>query len=401
VKVLQVLSGGRWAGTSVVVHAIARRLIERGDDVAVVCLDDEVAERFQAIGARAVRSPYWLHPINPLDIVPFVQMTALCRREKYDLVVTHTSKGGVIGRMTARLAGVPAIIHHAHGYSFTEDRQTRARAFYLLMERVAARCGHLAISVSEEHRLSAIRNKVESPDTICTIHNGIDLTPFERADGRAAREKFGFGGDEIILGTVGRLAFSNGYEHMIRAMPAILARHPRARLVIAGDGPLGDEHRAVVQSLQLTDKVRFLGFRRDVPDLLASYDVYVHPSLWEGLSVSILEAMASGKAIVATDVVGNREQIKHERTGLMAPPRSSQALSEAVCRLLDDPSLARQLGLQAHAMAREQFSQEMMVDRNVAVYDRLVRSQRSGEPWSAVALLNDLAADKPRLVSQG
>jgi hypothetical protein len=84
----------------------------------------------------------------------------------------------------------------------------------------------------------------------------------------------------------------------------------------------------------------------------------------------------------------------------MAPPRNSQALSEAVCRLLDDPSLARQLGLQAHAMAREQFSQEMMVDRNVAVYDRLVRSQRSGEPWNAVTLLSDLAAEKPRLVSQ-
>ena len=106
-KVLQVLSGGRWAGTSVVVHAITQALIARGDEVWVLCLDGGVADRFRAIGSRIVRSPFWFHPINPFDAIPFGQLLALCLKERFDLVVTHTSKGGFLGpdcRATRRRA---------------------------------------------------------------------------------------------------------------------------------------------------------------------------------------------------------------------------------------------------------------------------------------------------------
>ena len=335
-KVLQVLSGGSWAGTSVVVHAITEALIARGDEVSVLCLDGGVADRFRAIGSTIVRSPFWFHPINPFDAIPFGQLLTLCLKERFDLVVTHTSKGGFLGRIAARLAGVPNIVFHAHGYSFNEGYSAPARRVYLSLEKIAARAGHLAISVSEEHRQVAIDRGVESPETICTIHNGIDLKPFETASRSQARRKLGFAGDEIIVGALGRLAYSNALDDLVRAMPRIRARAPKARLVIAGEGPLRDELQTLATQQGVEPQVSFLGFRQDVADVLASFDVFVHPSLWEGLSVSLTEAMAAGKAIVATDICGNREQIQHEVTGLMVPVRDETAIVESVTRLLSE-----------------------------------------------------------------
>jgi glycosyltransferase involved in cell wall biosynthesis len=372
VKILQVLSGGKWAGTSVVVMAITRALIARGDQVWVVCLDDDVAERFREAGARVVRSPLWLRPISPLDAIPLAQLWALCLKERFDLVVTHTSKGGVIGRVAARLAGIGSILHHAHGYSFADRSSKLAARVFLLLEKGAARAGHMTVSVSEEHRRLAIRLGVERPASICTIHNGIDLEPFSRVDRAAARRNLGFQPEEIIIGALGRLATQKGFEYAIRAMPAVLRRFPAARLAIAGEGPLAGPLRALAQATGVADAVRFLGFRRNVAELLTAFDLFIQPSLWEGLSISLLEGMAARRPLVATDIPGNREQIVHEGNGLLVPPGQVEPLAEAICRLLGDPELAERLAGRAHEEARLRFSDTVMVRKNLEVYDALV-----------------------------
>jgi glycosyltransferase involved in cell wall biosynthesis len=385
-KILQVLAGGAWGGASVVVLAITRALIARGDQVWVVCLDELTAERFREAGARTVGSRFWLRSISPLDLIPFVQLFRLCRRERFDLVVTHTSKGGVLGRLTARLAGVPSIIHIAHGYSFSEDVETASRKLYLAVEKIAARAGHLTVSVSEEHHRKAIELGVEKPETICTIHNGIDLTPFENARGAAARRSLNLGDGDIVIGTAGRLATQKGLEYLIRAMPHVLAKFSQARLVIAGQGPLDWELRELAQSLGVAQSVHLLGFRSDVPDLLAAFDIYVQPSLWEGLSISLIEGMAARRPIVATNIRGNREQIEDGVTGLMVPPRDPIALADAICRLLVEPELAEKLRANAYQVARERFSEMGMVQRHLAVYDRLVQQRRLGRQCNAQEL---------------
>jgi glycosyltransferase involved in cell wall biosynthesis len=178
-KVFQVLSGGAWGGGGVVVMAITRALIDRGDQVWVLCLDEGVASRFREAGATVVMSPLWFHPINPLDIVPFAQLYSLCVRERFDLVATHTSKGGFLGRLAARMAGTPHIIHHAHGFAFRECNSRVVRSCYIALERLASRYCDSIISVSEDHRQGAIRERVASAAQIQTVLNGIDLAPFE------------------------------------------------------------------------------------------------------------------------------------------------------------------------------------------------------------------------------
>ena len=134
-KILQVLTGKSWGGGSVVVHAVTRALIARGDEVWVAVVDDANAKPFEALGAHIVRPPLWFRALQPLDVVPFIALYRLCRRERFDLVVAHTSKGGFIGRIAARLAGVPHIIYHEHAFYFNQLKPGPVRTFFLALER--------------------------------------------------------------------------------------------------------------------------------------------------------------------------------------------------------------------------------------------------------------------------
>lgn len=383
-KVLQFLCGRAWGGGSVVVLAITRALIARGDDVWVVSFEPENDREFQKAGARLVRPPFWFHPINPTDPFLILYFQRLCRKEKFDLVATHTSKGGFIGRLSARLAGVPNIVHHAHGFSFNRQLGAGSRRFYIFLERLAARSGDLIISVNELQRQMAIEFGVDAPDRICTVHNGIDLRPFLRANRDAARAKLGFNGATPVIGAIGRLEEQKGLVYLIRAFPLILRQTPSAHLVVAGEGPLRMELEREAAKSGAGSQIHFLGFRRDVPEMLAAFDVYVQPSLWEGLSISLIEALAAGKPIVATNIEGNREVVDDGMTGLLVPASDPEATARSVNELLGSPGFARTLGLNARCAAEERFSEERMVEQNLKAYDAVVGRQRHRVPvWGA------------------
>ncbi len=373
-----------------VVLAITRALIERGDRVWVVCLDDGVAERFQGIGATIVRSPLWLHPINPLDVVPFVQLLALCRRERFDLVATHTSKGGFLGRLAARLGGVPHIVHHAHGFAFRECHRPMVSRLYVALERLASRACDSIISVSEEHRQAAIRERVTSPNRIQTVLNGIDLRPFQGADPRRARRRLGFQESDLLLAVASRLAPKKGVEYLIRAMPAVLASFGTGQLVIFGEGPMKAELRQEAERVGVAQRVHFPGFRHDIPELLGAFDVILQPSLSEGLSVSVLEAMAAGRPLIVCDIQGNREVIQNGETGLLVPPANSAALAEAILKVLGDPVLARRLGENAARVCRARFSEQRMVEQTLAIYDRVPAGALESEFQSVSRVLEEI-----------
>ncbi len=370
-KVFQVLSGGAWGGGAVVVLAITRALLNRGDQVWVLCLDEGVASRFREAGATVVASPLWFHPINPLDLVPFAQLYALCVKERFDLVATHTSKGGFLGRLAARFAGTPHIVHHAHGFAFRECNSRAVRRFYIALERLASGYCDSIISVSEDHRQGAIREGVASATQVQTVLNGIDLLPFGEIDRAAARRAFGFREEDVVLCVGSRLAPKKGLEYLIAAMPAVIARYPSAHLVLFGEGPLHVELLRQAEQLHISRHIHFPGFRKDISQLLGGFDVVLQPSLSEGLSISILEAMAAGRPIIACDIQGNREVIRHGKNGLLVPPADPAALSEAIVQVLSDPAVAKTMGEEAARDCRTRFSQDRMVDETVAIYDQV------------------------------
>jgi glycosyltransferase involved in cell wall biosynthesis len=371
-KSLHVLCGCAWGGGPAIVLAITKALIERGDEVWVVTASREQTKRFEEAGATVVELKHWRYQIHPRDLAAFVQLFLLCRRERFDLVTTHTSKGGFIGRLAAKFAGARHIVHHAHGFAFRETQGRWTRRFYVLLERIAARACNVIISVSEDHRRDAIRERVAAPQKIATILNGIEADSFGCTSMREARQKLGLEGEDPLIGLANRLAPKKGVEHLIEAFQQIHGFHPRARLVLLGEGPSQLELERQARSTGLGDRIHFLGFRRDVPELLAAFDFIAQPSISEGLSIAILEAMAAGKPLVACDIPGNREIITSGVNGILVPPSDPPALAMAIRSLLDNSAYARMLGETARADCRKRFSHDRMVRQTLSLYDALL-----------------------------
>lgn len=369
IKIFQVLAGGPWGGGAVVVRALVHELIRRGNQVWVLCLSDEVSQRFSEIGANVVTSRYWRRAINPWDALVLHELLSLCRRTEFDVVHTHTSKGGFLGRIAARWAGVPTIIHTIHGFSFNELTPGWQTAFYVQLERLAGRFCEVMISVTEQHRRLAIAKGIAEPEKIVTIHNGIDLSRFQ-GTARPQRDLANLGpsGETIRIGTVGRLAPQKGQMYLLQALPGIVRKHPAAHLVFIGDGPQEDDLKAMAVDLGVADHCSFLGFRRDVPQLLEGLDIFVQPSPREGLSITLLEAMAAGRAVVAADITGNQEVIDDGLNGVLCRPMSSTALSEAIITLIENGEEARLLGARAREKVEKQFDEQMMLEQTLRVY---------------------------------
>jgi len=381
VKIFQVLSGvATWGGGGTVVLALTRELVRLGCEVTVLCLSDFASEQFARAGARVVTSRYWRREINPpFDLLAFYELFRLCRRERFDIVHTHTSKGGFLGRIAARLAGVPTVIHTVHGFAFHEFTPGPVAAFYTLLERLASHFCDLVICVNDEDRRTAIRRRIVGPDKIVTIHNGIDVGRFVGARGDSVRRELALGDDALLIGTVGRLAPQKGFAHLLRAIPLVLRQHPEARFAFVGDGPLEAELKELAAELSVSENCHFLGFRRDIPEVLAACDVFVLPSLWEGLSITLLEAMAAGKPIVATGIKGNREVITDGVNGLLVRPKDSADLARAIIELIEDRERARLLGEKAHQTVRRRFDERAMLEKTLQAYAAAMAGSASPE----------------------
>jgi glycosyltransferase involved in cell wall biosynthesis len=276
----------------------------------------------------------------------------------------------VFGTYTGRLTGVPYVVAGRRSLGLFKE----GKPHYLAMERVADWMTDLFIANSEAVRQDTIRREKIAPGKILVIPNGVDLGRYEAvADEALAAELKLPPGPRVIV--VSNLRPYKGYEYFLRAWRDVVERFPSAVAMLVGDGVLRTQLEAQAEELGISQSVRFLGLRHDVPALLAHADVYVHPSLQEGFSNSILEAMAAGKAIVATSVGGNVEAIADGATGLLVPAGDSDRLRAAMIRLLADPEGARRLGAAARAHVREHYEIDAMVRRYEQVYTGLLEGR--------------------------
>ncbi len=292
----------------------------------------------RALGLRVEVVPMMRRPAPFADFVALHRLTRLMRRERYDVVHAHSSKAGFLGRWAARKAGIRRVFYTPHGFAF-QCGGARGR-FYAELERVAARFGAMIVAVSEGEKELARSSGAAGAGGLCVIPNAIHPPEPPTAEQRAAaRAALGVPEDVPVVGTVGRLCVQKGIEHLVRA-----ARQFDARVVVIGDGALHKRLARLAAKLGITSRVLLPGHRDDVQDLHAAMDVYVQPSLWEGLPYALLDAMGRGIPTVATDVPGNRDVVRHGETGLLAPPRCPDALADAVNRLLADAEVRRSLG---------------------------------------------------------
>jgi glycosyltransferase involved in cell wall biosynthesis len=300
-----------------------------------------------------------------------VGLARLLRRHRIDAVHTHLACANIYGRLAAWLARVPAVVTTLHfcEYSNMDTARLRSR-IRLAVDRVTSqRINSLFLAVSravmEDYRPFLRMQNVE------VLYNSVDPDEFAPASDdvrQAARRALSLGERDFVLINVARLHREKGQEYLIRAMRGLSPSIPRARLVLVGDGPAEEYFRSVAREEGLKDEVTLLGSRRDIARLLAAADLFVFPSVAEGLGIALLEAMAMGKPVLATRVEGIKEVLEDGVNGLLVEPRDPSALAEAVLKLHADPMLRQALGAQARATVIERFSTGVGVRRLEAIY---------------------------------
>lgn len=345
-----------------------------GHDVGFVFSPSEKADELRRRGFR-VKEISISRQISPLDVASICELAAYFRREKPDIVHTHTSKGGVVGRVAARLAGVPHIVHTIHGFPFAEGQPRAKYMLYATIERWVAKFTDVLLSQSREDVDTATRlGIVARRGAPMYIGNGIDLSRFSRERFSAAqtdeiRSSLGIG-DEPVLTTIARLTLEKGYAELVEALSCCTGL-PWTALFVGPDDGAQSAIQHMVDQHGLTERVRILGQRNDVDKLLAITDVFVLPSYREGVPRSVIEAQAMGVPAVVTNIRGSREIVIHGQTGLIVPVRRPAELAEALSRLLENPSLRQQLGQAAERHARACFSETQVFKRIAAVYAEL------------------------------
>lgn len=309
--------------------------------------------------------------ISPLDeLRSFIRLYKIMKHGHYDIVHTHSSKAGFLGRIAAKFAGIPVIVHTPNAYVFTGMSRSFYSNFYALLEKVAGRFGDKIICVSESEKAEALRFKVAPPAKLVVVKNSINPNFIEPKPSTLTSEN-----GKIVIGAVGRLTQQKGFEYLIRALPSINRTHPQVEVWLIGDGELHHSLRQLAAKLGVTEQVKFLGFRDDVTHLIELFRLVAVPSLYEGLSFWLLEAMLGEKAIVATDVLGINDVITSGYNGLLVPARDATALSEAICTVLNNPEQARQLGSQARQTVLEQYSLDRMITETTKVYLDLIEQK--------------------------
>jgi len=382
IKTLQIVGDSSYGGATYLILEWCKYLVTQGAWVDVLSTDGQTIDRLSRIqGVHTIDQIYIPRAISPgADMRAFYRLVNLIRRERYDVVHTYTATPGFLGRVAARLAGVPVILHHQAGWSVTPSSSSWEKIIFPSLEILAILTSTKSICVGEAVARQARRYRLVPTNRWITIRNGIDPRPFMNGINpdlrKAFREEVGAGEKCILIGAAGRLYTQKDPATLIQALQYLEPRlgGREVMLLIAGDGPDRDEMEKLTSRLDLCDRVRFLGFYENIPRFLAGVDIFASSSLWEGLSISLLEAMAAAKPIVATSIEPNAELIEHERHGLLVPPRAPQDMASAICRFIHDPDFAQQCAHSAQQKMLSQYTLGRMLDETWELYQQLIES---------------------------
>jgi len=302
--------------------------------------------------------PDLVREVSPVKDIRFLARYAgFLRRKKVDILHTHSSKAGILGRLAATLARVPVVVHTVHGWGFHDYQRAPVRGLYILLERMMAPLTDLLIAVSRENIDRGLRERIGHLTQYKLIHSGIDVAEFGRPSRprAATRRALGIPAGALVVGTVGNFKPQKAPLDFIRAAALVRKSVPRAWFVMVGDGALRKESEELAGKLGLGRQVVFTGWRRDIPDLLASFDLFALSSLFEGLPRSVLQAHSAGLPIVATAAGGTAEAVHDGKTGYIVRPRDTEGLAARMISVLRDPARAKAMGEAGRRAIGEDF----------------------------------------------
>ncbi|MGJ3238047.1 MAG: glycosyltransferase family 4 protein [Anaerolineae bacterium] len=353
-------------------------LMARGVDVRLLVMvepDNPMTDLFEEAQARGIPAEA-VEIRHTIDVVIINRLRARLNELKPDILHTHLIHADTFGMAGAKLAGVPHVIVSRHNDDSFRSKHIIKWANGFMWNRVSA-----CIAISDAIRQFVVDVENCPPDKVYLVQYGIEHQALAQADFDQARSsllaELALPDDAHLLGIACRLVEQKGVIYALQALLQIQFTHPNAHLVIAGDGPLLHELKHLAGQYEISDNVHFLGWRADVPALMAGFDLFLMPSLWEGFGLVALEAMSKRRPVIASAVSALPEVIAHQETGLLVPPADPDALADAICTLLDDRAVRVHMGMVAEDRVEQYFTVGRMADETLAVYRAFVPEKPS------------------------
>jgi len=362
----------------------AKYMREKGHEISFACSFKSFADAPSSVqgitdAGFVVHEIPFAREINAFqDIKAFWSLTKLLRDRNYDLVHTHTSKAGFIGRFAAKMAGCPLVIHTVHGLSYLTYDSGFKRNLFIVLEKLAAPFCDVMLCVSEGMRQEAIRHKLKDEAALEVVGQGIDFAKFRnlKIDVGAVRAQYGLTPTDLVIGSVGRLVYQKGFEILLQAAVLVFQKYPDACLVIAGSGELDAELKALASSLGIAEKVKILGplAHQEVMKLMSSLDLFVLSTRFEGLGIVYVEAMALECPTVGSRISPVTEVVKDGETGILATVNDPEDFARAIIYLLENPDLQKRFKTAGLLHVEQEFDEQLVFKRLEAVYQKKARA---------------------------
>lgn len=355
----------------------------QGWNVTSVCSDGAFVPGLRASGYAIETLPI-ARGLNPFKhAVSLLRLIRLFRRERFDVVHVHTPIAALLGRLAARVAGVPMVVYTAHGFYFHENTPALSKALFTWLERFGGRFTDLLFTQSAEDARTAIELHFAPASRVLAIGNGVDINAFDPAHGsaressrdgisarQALRAAWGIPANAVVIGMIGRMVAEKGYGEYLDAAKIVVAQgFPVFFLAVgerlASDHATGIDAQIAAAKATLGERLILTGLRSDIPQLLVAMDIFTLPSWREGMPRTIIEAMLMAKPVVATNIRGSREEVVAGETGLLVPVRDAAALARAFATLVEDAALRTRLGRAGRTRALELYDEAKIVERQI------------------------------------
>ena len=335
--------------------------------------------------AKSFLLPSLTRPINPiLDILAFIHIYAIYSCNNFDIVHTHSSKAGMIGRWAAWLAGVPVIIHTVHGWPFYEGQSWALKGFYIFLERITAKLTTRIIGVSKKDIETGLKHKIAPKQKFVFIKYGIPLSKFRRltpsscplpkGEKERMRTQLGITNNDPIVGMISCLKPQKAPMDYIKACIKIYEKVPNVNFLLVGDGVLKARCKRALIATDLNGRFIFTGWRMDVSQILDILDVVVLTSRWEGMPISVIEALCKGCLVVATNVGGTPELVKDGITGYITRPGSYEEVAMKVLKILEDPNSFSKMKREASLSIDDSFDVNRMISEIDSLYKYTIKN---------------------------
>ncbi len=334
-------------------------------------------------GLELVEEPMLRRAVNPLaDWLAYRRLKAFFAARRFDIVHTHSSKGGIVGRLAATAAASPLVVHTVHGQPFHPYQSAWQNRLYIAAERWAGRRCHHIFAVAQAMIDQCVAAGIAPREKYSVVYSGMELAAFAAArPSPELRARLGLPADVPVIGKIARLFELKGHDYLLAAAPAVVAEFPNVRFLLVGDGLLRERLAAQAAALGLADNIVFAGLvpPAEVPNYIALMDVVAHLSLREGLPRTVVQALAAGKPAVGFALDGTPEVIVDGETGRLCPPQNAAAVANALLELLRNPQQARSMGAAGQRRVAERFDWRHMVDCLEQAYARLRREKGIGD----------------------